>query len=292
MSIPASCENKVNPTGLDNRALIIVSAILSPRWERLPAAIRPLTIIKAACFLLAMVSTWAFAGETVTVGWEPWEPYQYLNEKKELVGLDVEVLTALAKQAGIEIVFKEFPWKRILFYVENGELDMTSGASKAPEREVYAYYSEPYRMESAVMFVRKGTSANYALNELKDILSGSFQLGVEREYHYGENYAELMKNEAFAKHVQVVNRAELNYNKLLRNRIDGFLVDPFVGAAYLKRNKLADRIETHPMPIYSDAIHFLVSKKTSHPSLVERLNASIRKMKADGSLAAIIKKWL
>ncbi len=252
---------------------------------------RSFSFIGALCFVFLILLTPALALEKITVGWESWEPYSYADEKQQMLGLDVEIITAAAKNAGFEVEFKEYPWKRILHNIETGELDLTCGASKTAEREVYANFTEPYRTESAVLFVRKGTAGNFPFKELKDIIPATFQLGVETEYFYGDKYAELMKKEEFAKHVETVNRAELNYNKLLKGRIQGFLTDPFAGAAYLKKNNLTDQIETHPMPVYSDAIHFMISKKTQKVNLVQQLNDAIKKMKADGSLEVILNKW-
>ena len=214
-----------------------------------------------------------------------------MDETHRMRGLDVEIVTAAAKHAGVQIVFKEYPWKRILYYLENGELDLTTGASKTPERETFADFSVSYRTESVVMYVRKGTSERYPFTELKDIIPTSFQLGVETGYHYGDNFAELLKNPAFARHVQTVNRAEMNYHKLQSGRIDGLLADPIAGAAYLKKNSAAAQFEIHPMQIYSDAIYFMVSKKSPHRDLVRLLNDSINTMNADGTLEAIIAKW-
>ncbi len=242
------------------------------------------------CFFLFFSSA-VFASEIISVGWEAWEPYQYRDEKQQLVGLDVEMITAIAKDAGFGVLFKELPWKRILMYVQNGQLDLTAGVSRVPEKEKYADFTEPYRTESAVMYIRKGTAGNYPFADLREILNSSFQLGAEAEYYYGRQYAELMKNPEFEKHIQVVTRGELNYNKLLKGRIDGFLVDPFAGAVYLKKNNLRDQIESHPMPVYSDSIYFMISKKTSSRDLTRRLNHSIKKLKASGALAEIINKW-
>ena len=57
----------------------------------------------------------------LSVGWEPWQPYQ-LKVGDKVTGLDNDLFSAIAAQAGCVVTFKERPWKRILEEVKLGEL--------------------------------------------------------------------------------------------------------------------------------------------------------------------------
>ena len=92
-------------------------------------------------------------------------------------------------------------------------------------------------------------------------------MGVTREYFYGDDYDQLSKVTAFKSLIQEVQSDSLNYSKLIKNRIDGFLADPVAAAAALKKEGLLDKIEVHPMPIYSNDIYVMLSKKSGKGSV-------------------------
>lgn len=85
-----------------------------------------------------------------------WQPYQYRNDKQEVTGLDVELMQAIFENMGYQVALTEIPWKRHLNNVESGRTNLAASASKTPEREQYVYFSDPYRTESVVMYIRVG----------------------------------------------------------------------------------------------------------------------------------------
>ena len=70
---------------------------------------------------------------------------------------------------------------------------MAASASKTPEREEYALFSDPYRTESAVMYVRIEDAGKYNFDSLEDIIGTEFKLAVTRGYYYGEEFEELKR---------------------------------------------------------------------------------------------------
>ncbi|MBF0118200.1 MAG: amino acid ABC transporter substrate-binding protein [Desulfobacterales bacterium] len=228
----------------------------------------------------------------LTMGWEPWDPYQYEDEKKEVKGLDIELIDAIVKNMHCELVLKQMPWKRELNEVKDGNIDLAAGASKTPEREEFAYFSAPYRTESAVMFVRKGEANKYNFLKLEDIMESSFSLGVVNGYYYGEKYTELIKNSNFNKKLDIVANDSFNFKKLMVNRIDGFLVDKISGIARLRKEGILDKVEMHSLPIYSSEICVMFSKKSTKPEEVTAFNKSLDELKANGTYDKILNKYL
>ncbi|NNG00174.1 MAG: amino acid ABC transporter substrate-binding protein [Desulfobacteraceae bacterium] len=228
----------------------------------------------------------------IVLAWEPWEPYQYLNDRGELTGLGVDMLNAILLNMKAPYKWQETPWKRVLKDLEEGFLDAGLGASKTPEREQWAYFSDPYRTESVVLFVKKGSSANYAFQNLRDIIGADFKLGVARGYYYGETYDELATNVEFQKNIEEVKVNENLYKMLIKDRIDGFLADPVSGTAGLKTLGFFTQVEIHPMQVYSDNIHIMFSKKRVTPEYVRKFNQSLAEIKVNGVYNIILNKYL
>jgi len=247
----------------------------------------------SAFVLMAVCSTLVSAdceNRTLTLGWEPWRPYQYMDNDK-LTGLDVDLVRAIVEQAGCQIDFKKMPWKRHLVQVEKGKVDLAAGASKTPEREAYAYFTDPYRTESAVMYVRKGEAEKYQLDSLEDLVGSDFKLGVTRGYYYGEAYAEWIKKPEFKQQIDEVSKDSTNYKKLFKERIDGFLADPVSATASLRKEGLLDQVEML-FTVYSDDIFIMVSQASASNDDVTMLNESLATLKQNGTYQKILDNYL
>ncbi|MBF0452213.1 MAG: amino acid ABC transporter substrate-binding protein [Candidatus Magnetomorum sp.] len=244
------------------------------------------------CFLGAINPVFSAEKRTFSIGWEPWTPYQYEDEQKNLNGLDVELVKTIIKNMNCDIVYKQLPWKRHLAYIERGEIDLAAAASKTPEREAYSLFSLAYRKESTVIFVLKGGSQKYPLKQLADIKNSTFQLGITNGYFYGETFAELMKDDDFKKHVQGVASDTINIKKVLKNRVNGFIGDIYAGVAALKEAGVRSQFEIHPMPVYSSDVYIMFSKKTSTPEDVDKFNQTLKILKENGALEKIFKKYI
>ncbi|WP_448565227.1 substrate-binding periplasmic protein [Thalassotalea ganghwensis] len=242
--------------------------------------------------VLAIVLTPLSAKEKeLAVGWELWYPYQYRNQNQELVGLDLDIFNAIVKHANLTVNYTELPWKRHLQYIKTGEMDVAMGASYTKEREEYAYFSLPYRVETVNLFVRKGNSENIKLEKLSDLLATDYMIGVEGGYYYGKAYQELIKRGAFRSHITEVLDLEQNIDLLMRGHLDGILVDPFTMQAFVKKYKMFDEFEKHSLEIYADDIQIMISKKSKFENLLPKINQAITELKSSGKLKQIIDNW-
>jgi len=60
----------------------------------------------------------------LTMGWDPWEPYHYMNPVGEINGLDVEIVSAIAADAGCEVSFERDSWASLLRRIQDGSVDL------------------------------------------------------------------------------------------------------------------------------------------------------------------------
>jgi len=229
--------------------------------------------------------------QVLSLGWEEWQPYQYKDSNETVTGLDIELVQAIAYNIDHELTLVELPWKRHLKNVEHGRTDLAASASKTPEREAFAFFSEPYRSESVVMYVRKADTEKYQFNSLREIIGTDFILAVTRGYYYGEEYEALKDDPEFTKHIREVNDNQFAQRLLLKNRVDGFLEDPVAATVELREEGLLNKVSVH-MPIYSDDIYVMFSKKSTNPDLVTEFNRSLAELKANGVIDRIMDKYL
>lgn len=241
--------------------------------------------------VLLLLSPIIRAEQKVLVGWELWYPYQYHNQNDQLVGLDIETFDAIFKRANIDYAITELPWKRHLHMLKTGQMDVAMGASKTKDREHYANFSIPYRVEKVNLVVKKGQANQIKLNSLDDLIDSDYLIGVEGGYYYGENYQRLISQPNFNVHISEVIDIEENVSMLLAGHLDGFLVDPITLNAFVKKYQLVDKFEIHPLKVYQDNIYIMVSKKHANQSLINKVNNAIKELSKDGTLTKIHQCW-
>ena len=179
------------------------------------------------------------------LGWDPWAPYQYLTHDDQVQGLDIDLVSAMAKGAGCEISFVQDNWVNLLNGIRNGDIDMLGGATRTDSREEFALFSDNYRHETFVLYVRQGESGQYADQSLRELLKGGFRIGITQDYIYGDQVSELQDDEKLSAGFVSVPITEVNYYNLVQGEIDGFLEDPFVAAYNIKRKGLQEQVEPH-----------------------------------------------
>jgi polar amino acid transport system substrate-binding protein len=227
----------------------------------------------------------------LSVGWELWYPYQYHNNNRQLVGLDIDSFNAIMAEAKLSFTTAEIPWKTHLDFLKTGKMDLAMGASWSRKREEFAYFSQPYRKETVKLFVKKDNANNINLKTLSDLVGSQYMVGVESGYYYGQTYQELIKIPAFQANINEVIDLEQNVTLLMKGYLDGFLVDPNTMQSFIKKYKMDDEFEQHPVEIYSADIFIMLSKQSSDIEILNKINKAIVTLTDNGELKRISRHW-
>ncbi len=253
------------------------------RWRSgwLGSWIRPLGIT----FL--MVSPGQSEDETtirITNG--EWTPY--LGEHLPDHGIASALITESFKEAGIKVHYGFFPWTRALRLAQGGEWDAAAVWFKTPERETHFYFSVPVIQSTYTFFHLKETPFEW---KTFDDLQG-LRIGGTQSYAYGEAFSAADKAGLIT--VDWATDDETNFRKLLGGRIQAFPVDRIVGYAMIAKlfpPEVAARFTDHPLPLKSDSLHLLFSKKV--PKNVERVglfNQGLARLKHSGRYEELLQR--
>ena len=227
----------------------------------------------------------------ITMGWDPWEPYMYMEPNGSVNGLDIELIKAISSAANCHVTFIQDDWMSLLKKIQAGEIDMVAGASITEKRKLYSMFSAPYRQESFSLYIRAGESAEFKPT-LQGILDEGKKLGITTDYIYGDTVSQLQDNPKYIDSFVNAPIGEVNYSNLLENNIDAFIEDPFVGAYKLKIKGIKDKIEQLPLVIHSGEVHLMFSIKSVEHTTVEKLNDGLEKIKQNGLYDKILRKYL
>lgn len=225
------------------------------------------------------------------LGFEAWEPYQYIGMDQKPAGLDIELVQAVANKMNCEITPKQGTWVDLIAGVKSGEVDMLLGASKTVAREEYAYFSEPYRKEQFVLFVRAEEIASLPQNTMTDFLSAGKKLGIVSEYYYGEELAQLYGDDKLKANFVEASLSELNLARLIDEEIDGMLEDRFVAASMLRRKGLDKTVSPHSISLGDNDVFVMFSKSTVPDTKVSAFNAAMAAIRQNGEYDAILARY-
>lgn len=224
--------------------------------------------------------------------WEPWPPYQYMNQHNDVTGLDNDLLLLVSNTAGCSVKLEQIPWKRALKMLAASKLDVTAGASFSKERQARFLYSKAYRSERVALFVHKTQAQAHNFDALESLANSKFKFGVVRGYFYGESFNKLKQEGNLTGQISEAISDEQNFKKLHSSRVDGVLSDQFVGSSVIKSMKWQSLIIRMPTFIDESGIYFIFSKGSESEAIRDRFNKAIVSLQKEGKIQRVINRYL
>lgn len=232
---------------------------------------------------------------TLTGGWFHFAPYSYIETEQGFPlwkGFDVELVAEIAKRVGYSISFPgENTWSQLMQRIERGDIDVVAAATRTPERETFAYFSEPYRSDTVALILPSGGSASLPAATDVEIVGQfkrkRFRLGVEAGAAFpSEAIRSFIADPANADLIFAQDRVHDLLQRLRDGQIDGFLTDRIVAASVIRANGAVHEVEEHPVLMSGD-IHLMFSKASVAPEVVAAFNRAIRNVRDNGTFRRV-----
>lgn len=111
----------------------------------------------AGFLTLAVSKPVAVAEETYKIGTDiTFSPFEFQNDQNEYVGIDIDLLKAIAKDQNFQIELKPLGFDSSIQGVQSNQLDaMIAGMSITDERKKSFDFSDPYYDSGIQMAVKK-----------------------------------------------------------------------------------------------------------------------------------------
>ncbi|WP_163835289.1 substrate-binding periplasmic protein [Spartinivicinus ruber] len=172
----------------------------------------------------------------LALGMVDYPPYYFQDDQDTIRGISAETAQKLAKQLNHKIIFKRYPFGRVVLYLQTGEADMVCQFFNTPDRaKAVIYTGVPHAFESAWMFIKKGSNINYQ-NNLQEL--SNYRFGGVIGYSFGKAYDTanyLNKQNAVSEQEQI--------KMLLAGRFDIALGTKPTIIYHAKRMQVLDQIE-------------------------------------------------
>ncbi|MEK5331380.1 MULTISPECIES: basic amino acid ABC transporter substrate-binding protein [unclassified Lysinibacillus] len=208
-------------------------------------------------------------------------PFESIDDKGNIVGLDVDILQAIADEMGIKVEWENIGWEPVFQTIKNGETDIgASGITINEERKASFDFTEPY-YESQLLIVVKEDSDITSLADLKD-KKISVQINAT-----GHMAAKKLQGDA-STNIMAFESQPVAIQEMLNGNVDATIGDNAVIYEYIKANPKAKLKVIEDDAFEKEYYGFMVKK--GNTELLNLLNEGLQKIKDNGKLKEITGK--
>ncbi len=204
-------------------------------------------------------------------------PYEYYEGEK-IIGIDAEVGALIAEKLGMEFEIKDMDFNGIISAVENGVIDIgMAGMTVTDERLLQVNFSTSYAKGVQVVIVKEGSDI-----AALDNLAGK-TIGVQ-EATTGDIYS---TDEFGEENVKRYQNGAAAVAALQSGIVDAVIIDNEPAKAFVEVNEGLAILET----AYAEEDYAIAVAK-GNTELLDKINTALAELTADGSIDAIVNKYI
>lgn len=203
----------------------------------------------------------------------------YVSEDPEqpgrLIGFEVEIAEALAKELGVKAEFVQSDWSSLVPSLERGTFDVImNGLEVTPARVGAVAFTRPYYVFAEQLVVRKGGPKPQTLAELRGQRVGTLANSLAWEL-LRQAQVEAVPYEG----------VEEPYQDLEHGRLDAVLLDDVIAGRY---GLVKPALELASEPALG---HYAIGLRPADQDLRRALDQALQKLAESGELRRILDRW-
>ena len=205
-------------------------------------------------------------------------PYEYY-EGDNIVGIDAEIAQAIADDMGMKLEIVSIEFDSILTGVQTGKYDFgMAGMTVTEERKQAVDFSDTYAKAKQVIIVKEDS----AITSFDDVVEQGAKAGVQIATT-GDIYA---TDDLGAENVVEFNNGADAVAALSAGKVDCVIIDNEPAKSFVSVNEGLKILESE----YVEEEYAACFPKDSE--IKDQFNASLQKLIADGTVQAIIDKYI
>ncbi len=175
------------------------------------------------------------AGKLVVGTSADYAPYEYVNEKGEKTGFDIELITEIAKRMGVKLELMDMPFDSLIPAVQEKKLDASiSCFNYSEDRDKQVDFSDAYYTSEDSFMVKEGFTGKFEKPEDAAAYKVAVQSGTTQDTWLTENLVTPgLLPEANLQRYERVDQAALD---LVSGRVDMLMSDFVPAQAIVKKN--------------------------------------------------------
>ncbi|OTP81493.1 transporter substrate-binding domain-containing protein [Gilliamella apicola] len=233
--------------------------------------------------LLAGTAFIAQAADNLIIGTEAtYAPFEFTNDKNEIVGFDIDMINKICDEMKVSCKIVNQSFDGLIPSLKTRRIDAAiAGIDVTAERQKQVDFTKIYYDDSSIQFITLKDSLT-SLDQLK-----GKRVGIQK----GTTYLKYL-DEKFPDVKPVsYDSYQFAFLDLKAKRIDAIVSSSFVAGDWLGKDAeivpLGDKITDHEF--FGEGLGIALRK--GNDELREKFNQAIDKLKANGELDAIYKKW-
>lgn len=211
-------------------------------------------------------------------------PYEIIDKSGNLTGFDIELMEAIADEAGLSIEWQDVNFDGIIASLQAGTAEVAiAGISPTAERALSVDFSDVYYNSESGL-------ANFIISEGLDLTDLSSLDGLVIGAQLGTIQADLLSGLAEANNftLSLLTTNSLVIEEIKAGRVDALVVESIVASSILTDNDTMsmDAFDYSTDSITGNAIAF--SKGSEY---VEEFNTALTTLIENGTVDELIAKW-
>ena len=220
---------------------------------------------------------------TIVVGTNPtFAPFEYQDEKGNMEGFDLDLLTAIGEDQGFAVEFKSLEFDALTGALATGDIDVAAaGISITPERNEKVLFVGPYMDASLGIVVAIDNNSITTKDDLKGLVVGA-QIGTT-----GAAAAMELQEQGVIKEAKQLSDFNVCIQELKNGGVDAIINDMPVNEAYMAKHP--NDVKVLNALYATDYYAMTVSK--DNKELQEKLNTGLKNVIASGKFQELCAKY-
>ena len=210
-------------------------------------------------------------------------PYEYVDGDK-VVGIDADIAQAIADDLGMKLQIDDIDFDSIIPAIQTGKADIAlAGMTVTEDRKKNVNFSDSYATGVQVVIVPEDSDIKTV-----DDLANDKMIGVQQGTTGHIYCSESPKKGGYGEdHVTAYPNGASAIEALKTNKVDAVVIDNEPAKEFVKANKGLKILDTEYV---KEDYAIAVSK--DNDELLEKVNASLKKLKDEGKLQEIVDKYI
>ncbi len=205
-------------------------------------------------------------------------PYEFMDDNGKIAGIDAEIAAAIADKLGMELEIKDMEFASLIPAVQTGSVDVAlAGMTVSDERLESVNFSNSYATGIQVIIVKEGSDIA-KVEDLQGHIIG-VQSGTTGDIYCTGQYGQ--------ENVKQFNNGPLAVAALNNGQVDCIVIDNEPAKNFVATNEGLKILDTeYALENYAAAI------AKENTELLEKFNTALGELQADGTIDAIIGKYI
>lgn len=205
-------------------------------------------------------------------------PYEMTTDAGEFEGIDVEIAGAIADKLGLELQIDDMDFDAALLAAQQGKSDMVmAGVTVNEERKQVMEFSDTYASGVQVVIVKEGSEIA-TVDDLAGHMIGT-QRGTTGYIYCSDDFGE--------DSVTAYDNGLTAVQALNNGQVDCVVIDSAPAKEFVAANEGLVILDTE----YA-VEDYAIGMAKGNTALVEAVNGALAELKADGTIDAILAKYI